>query len=309
MVVNIPGIKLNINATTVAVIKVINIAPLAAPAATCSPFFLLFCTDSFVNWTAISQNFGDDIDELKIAPTDSNKMYLAVDGVFWYTSNGGLNWTQSGLNLSGGQVNSIAVHPTEPDKIAIAVTNSNKVYVSTNGGLSFTAIPWDLPNFSAQAVAWQNNAEDGLYVGMNYGIYYTDNDLGNTWIPFNNGLPNVRINELEINSADNRLYAATYGRGLWRSNLYDASLSIEEFDTDDFSIYPNPANNEVNIKWTKPEIVTLRIYNSLGKIMFYAKNLEVFNGHKIDVSNFEQGIYFVKLNSDYGEVTKKLILD
>lgn len=265
--------------------------------------------DSGVNWTAISQNFGDDIDELKIAPTDSNKMYLAVDGVFWYTSNGGLNWTQSGLNLSGGQVNSIAVHPTEPDKIAIAVTNSNKVYVSTNGGLSFTAIPWDLPNFSAQAVAWQNNAEDGLYVGMNYGIYYTDNDLGNTWIPFNNGLPNVRINELEINSADNRLYAATYGRGLWRSNLYDASLSIEEFDTDDFSIYPNPANNEVNIKWTKPEIVTLRIYNSLGKIMFYAKNLEVFNGHKIDVSNFEQGIYFVKLNSDYGEVTKKLILD
>ena len=119
----------------------------------------------------------------------------------------------------------------------------------------------------------------------------------------------MRINELEINSADNRLYAATYGRGLWRSNLYDASLSIEEFDTDDFSIYPNPANNEVNIKWTKPEIVTLRIYNSLGKIMFYAKNLEVFNGHKIDVSNFEQGIYFVKLNSDYGEVTKKLILD
>ena len=43
--------------------------------------------------------------------------------------------------------------------------------------------------------------------------------------------------------------------------------------------------------------------------MFYAKNLEVFNGYKIDVSNFEQGIYFVKLNSDYGEVTKKLILD
>ena len=36
--------------------------------------------DSGVNWTAISQNFGDDIDELKIAPTDSNKMYLAVDG-------------------------------------------------------------------------------------------------------------------------------------------------------------------------------------------------------------------------------------
>ena len=47
MEVNIPGIKLNTNATTVAVIKVIKIAPVAAPAATCNPFFLLFCTDSF----------------------------------------------------------------------------------------------------------------------------------------------------------------------------------------------------------------------------------------------------------------------
>ncbi|MCA0153803.1 VPS10 domain-containing protein [Winogradskyella vincentii] len=265
--------------------------------------------DGGSNWTSISQNFGDDIDELKIAPSDNNKMYLAIDGALWYTTNGGLIWSPSGLNLSSGRINSIAVHPSDPDKIAAATTNSNKVYISTNGGLTFTPIPWDLPNFSSQAVAWQDNGEDGLYVGMNYGIYYTDNDLGNTWIPFNNGLPNVRINELEINSTDNKLYAATYGRGLWRSNLYDASLSIAEFDSDDFSIYPNPANNEVNIKWTKPEMVTLRIYNSLGKIMFYAKNLEVFRGHKIDVSNFEKGIYFVKLNSDYGEVTKKLVLD
>jgi photosystem II stability/assembly factor-like uncharacterized protein len=259
-------------------------------------------------WTAISQNFSADIDHLKIAPANSSKMYLAIDGVFWYTSNGGLSWTQSALNLTGGRINSIAVHPTDPDKIAIATTNSNKVYVSTNGGLSFTAIPWDLPNFSSQALAWQDNGEDGLYVGMNYGVYYTDNQLGNTWIPFNNGLPNVRINELEINSADNKIYAATYGRGLWRSNIYDASLSINEFDSEDFSLYPNPTNGEINIKWAKPEAISLRIYNSLGKIVFYSQKLEIFNGHKIDVSSFEKGVYFLKLNSEYGEVTKKLIL-
>ena len=170
------------------------------------------------------------------------------------------------------------------------------------------AIPWDLPNFSAQAVAWQDNGEDGLYVGMNYGIYYTDNDLGNTWIPFNNGLPNVRINELEINTADGKIYAATYGRGLWRSNLYDASLSIDEFELEDFSLYPNPATDEVNIKWSKSDDVSIRIYNTLGKLVFYSKKLNVFNGYNIDVSNFEDGVYFVKLNSTYGEITKKLIL-
>ena len=42
------------------------------------------------------------------------------------------------------------------------------------------------------------------------------------------GLPNVQIRELEINTADNKLYAATYGRGLWRVNLFDpASFRVQ----------------------------------------------------------------------------------
>ena len=150
-------------------------------------------------WTSISQNFSESIDHLKIAPTNSSYIYIAINGAFWYTTNGGLLWAQSSLNLNGGRINSIAIHPADPTKIAIATTNSDKVYVSTDNGASFTAMGWDLPNFSSQAVAWQNNGQDGLYVGMNYGIYYTDNTLGNTWTTFNNGLPNVRINELEIN--------------------------------------------------------------------------------------------------------------
>jgi len=265
--------------------------------------------DGGSNWASISQNFGADVDHLKIAPTDSGKIYIAINGTFWYTSNGGVNWSQSTLNLNGGRINSIAVHPTDSDKIVIATNNSNKVYISTNGGLSFTEIRWDLPNFSAQAVAWQDNGKDGLYVGMNYGVYYTDNDLGDTWIPFNNGLPNVRINELEINSADNKIYAATYGRGLWRSNVYDASLSVDEFNLTDFSLYPNPANDQVTLKWSKPEDVSVRIYNTLGKLVFYSKKLNILNGYNVDISNFEKGIYYVKLNSTYGELTKKLVIN
>ena len=261
------------------------------------------------NWVSASQNFGANIDHFKVAPTDNNKMYLAINGAFWFTTNAGVTWVQSTLNLGGGSINEIAVSPTNPDKIAIATTNGEKVYVSTNNGASFTSIKWDLPNFSSQALAWQNNTEEGLYVGMNYGVYYTDNSLGNTWLPFNNGLPNVRINELEINYADNRVYAATYGRGLWRSNIYDATLKVDNFEFNDLSLYPNPTTNEVNLKWNKAEDVSIRVYNTVGKLMFYSKKVNLLNGFKIDMSSFNSGIYFVKLNSTKGEITKKLILE
>lgn len=264
--------------------------------------------DGGINWTSISQNFSSDIDHLKIAPTNNNKMYLAINGSFHYTIDGGATWLQASLNLGGGQINDIAVHPTDSDKIAIATTNNEKVYVSSDNGATWTSIRWDLPNFSAQALVWQNNGKEGLYVGMNYGVYYTDDVLGDTWALFNNGLPNVRINEFEINVADGKLYAATYGRGLWRSSLYDETLSVDNFELSNLSLYPNPTTNEVNLKWNTDEEVAVRIYNTLGKLMFYSKSVNLTREFKIDVSTFSTGVYFVKLNTSKGEITKKLIL-
>ncbi|WP_405569495.1 T9SS type A sorting domain-containing protein [Winogradskyella sp. Asnod2-B02-A] len=260
------------------------------------------------NWISISSNFGADIDHFKVAPTDNSKMYLSINGEFWYTTNGGASWLQSSFSIGGGRINEIAVHPTDSDKIAIATTNNQKVYISTDHGITWTSILWDLPNFSAQALTWQNNGKDGLYVGMNYGIYYTDNDLGDTWSPFSNGLPNVRINELEINAVEGKLYAATYGRGLWRSSLYDETLSVNDFELNNFSLYPNPAKNEVYLKWNANEGVAVRIYDTLGKLMFYSKNVNLSNEYKIDTSAFNTGVYFVKLNTSKGEIIKILIL-
>lgn len=265
--------------------------------------------DGGSSWVSISQNFIADIDHFKVAPTNNQIMYLAINGAFWYTINGGSSWMQSALNLgTNGRINEIAVHPTNPNKIAIATNTSQKVYVSTDNGASFSSVSWDLPNFSAQALAWQNNVEEGLYVGMNYGVYYTDNGLGNTWVPFNSGLPNVRINELQVNTADNKIYAATYGRGLWRSDLYDETLSIDDFALDDLLMYPNPANEVVKLKWKNSDNVSIRVYDGLGKLIYYDKNVILLNEYDIDLSSFDSGIYFVKLNSLQGEITKKLIL-
>ncbi|GAB4156862.1 MAG: hypothetical protein Tsb0033_07980 [Winogradskyella sp.] len=263
--------------------------------------------DAGNSWTSISPNFGN-IDHMKIAPTNSQIIYVAINGILRYTLDGGTNWSIAPLGLTGNsRINEIAIHPTDPSKIAVATTDVEKVYVSSDAGLTWTSYRLNLPNFVAQALTWQDNGDDGLYVGMNYGVFYTDNTR-NRWVAFSNGLPNVRINELEINSADNMLYAATYGRGLWRSNVFDASLSVEDFEFNDLQMYPNPTKDQVTLKWDKPEDVSIRVYDTQGKIVFYGKQVSLINQFSINVSSFNPGIYFVKVNSDKGEITKKLIL-
>jgi photosystem II stability/assembly factor-like uncharacterized protein len=260
------------------------------------------------SWTAVSQTFSGNLNHLKVAPSDGNFMYTSRGSSLYKNTAVGTvtNWTQ--LTGFAGSINAIAIHPTNPNKIAIATNGTQKVYVSNNGGASWTSYRYDLPNFSALALVWAGNANDGLYLGMNYGVYYIDTTTNNSWMPFSNNLPNVQISELEINNADNKLYAGTYGRGLWRTAIFDTTLSVSEFTLNEIVLFPNPAKTEITIKGNQNEDVAVRIFNSLGKLMYYSKNQSVANGLKIDISQFSTGLYFVKINNEKGEITKKLIV-
>nr|WP_321230699.1 T9SS type A sorting domain-containing protein [uncultured Psychroserpens sp.] len=259
-------------------------------------------------WESVSQNFGGNLNHLKIAPTSGNYQFAARGSNLYRNTFVGTitNWTP--LGGFSGSINSIAIHPTDPNRIAIATTSNQRVYVSTNGGGAWTSYRLNLPNFSAQALAWHDNGDNGLYLGMDYGIYYID-DTFTEWQPFSNGLPNVIISELEVNTADDKIYAGTYGRGLWSSDVFDATLSVNQFALESFEVYPNPAKNNVTINWNKSDLVSVRIYDALGKLMYFSKNINISEPTTIDVSNYSTGLYFVRINNLQGSVTKKLIIE
>lgn len=265
-------------------------------------------TDGGQNWSSISQNFGSNANYLKIAPSDSDMIYAAFGGNLFRTKNGGVFGDLTALTGFSGIINFIAIHPTNPNKLAIATNSNDKVYSSEDGGATWSTMRLDLPNFAALALVWDTTFnEDILYLGMNYGIYYLRKDE-TSWTSYNSDLPNVIVNELEINTANNKLYAATYGRGLWSVDLFDpASLGLERLNISDLKVVPNPSTGTFQLNWKLNNQVTIKIYDTLGKLVFYEKNRDLSQHPEIELQA-PKGLYFLKVNSASHELTKKLII-
>jgi photosystem II stability/assembly factor-like uncharacterized protein len=260
------------------------------------------------SWTSISQDFLSNLNNLKISPSNNQVMYVSRGPFLYKTEDAGAtDWVQK--TFPGGTVNSIAIHPTNPNKIALAINGNSRVVVSEDGGDTWIDYKKNLPNFSAFAVVWDNNGEDGLYLGMDYGIYYIDNTFTD-WQPYSNLLPNVYINELEINDVTNMLYAGTYGRGLWVSPLVEGTAGVEDrISENSIAIYPNPATSEFTIALPKTLKAEVRVFDITGKLLIYEADALIANKHTVDVSSLSAGTYFVRLNTEEGSATKKLLIN
>ncbi len=197
------------------------------------------------SWTNITSriNLGGNLDEMAIAKSNNNYIYIAQGGRVWRTKNGqnsSPSWTE--VSDFSGDVNFIAVDPNNPERVAIAATGS-RVYVSTNAGDSWTNIRGNLPNIAAQCLVFDDTSKNGLYVGMQSGVYYTNDNLSN-WVSFSKNLPGVQTTDLEIHYGTRKLRLATYGRGIWESDLYNE----DDSDSDIALAAPSNLTGVVNDK-------------------------------------------------------------
>lgn len=75
--------------------------------------------------------------------------------------------------------------------------------------------------------------------------------------------------------------------------------------TNQIKIYPNPASNSLHIS-SAGNIIRVEITNIVGECV---KQLKIQNSDiSIDVSDLENGIYFLQLNGNSGNTTKKIII-
>jgi hypothetical protein len=187
-------------------------------------------------WTNITngQIGGGFCTHVDVAPSNSNVIYVAKNQAMYKTTNGGTTWTNitAGIPANFNHIITyFAIDPTDSERVWITLggfihrtdngyVEEEKVFFTPDGGATWQNFSGSLPNLPANCIIYEQGSNDGLYLGMDVGVYYRDAEMSD-WILFSNGLPNAIISELDINYTSGKLFAGTYGRGVWYTDLFD----------------------------------------------------------------------------------------
>ncbi|MFI5151094.1 MAG: T9SS type A sorting domain-containing protein [Bacteroidia bacterium] len=272
------------------------------------------------NWIKISKWGNNTITALAVAPSNNLFIYAAEqttaykDSVY-ATKDGGGTWKNisTGLPITSGSISSIVVDPVNPLRVWVSFGSynaSSKVFQSTDGGLIWTNISAGLPALPVNCMVYQGGTADGIYAGTDIGVYYRDTVTA-AWMNYNTGLPNVKINDLKIYAPGNMLYAATYGRGTWKTPTLIPASVAEHGNAPDLHIYPNPTAGVVTLNLSHAEAgpYTLLISNLCGQCLYKSvRNLNGNYSETLDLEKFGPGIYFLTVSgSKSGSVTKVVV--
>lgn len=198
-------------------------------------------TDGGLDWESVSPP-GWTIRNIAISKSAPDNIYYATYDNIYRSSDAGVTWNDVTSDLpAGASISGFTISPTNPDVVFLTYSGfsaGNKVFVTSNGGTTWDNLSGNLPNIPANCVVYEEGSHAGIYVGTDNGIYYKDSNLV-YWEAYDNGLPNVIVNELAIHNSTGKIIAATYGRGIWESPLKGPlGPPVAEFSSDYNEVCP-----------------------------------------------------------------------
>lgn len=176
---------------------------------------------------------------LAVSPLNRDKIYVSTSNIAQNTTNDYI-WVNGQPNvfksttpattpytsikngLPDRFVMDFAISPTNDDSVFIALGGfgTSHIYVTGDGGLNWTARGAGLPDVPFNAIVFDPVDPKIIYAGCDFGVYVSGN-RGQSWVDFNNGFWDATlVMDLQI-SADNKLIAATHGKGVFKSDLYN----------------------------------------------------------------------------------------
>ncbi len=221
--------------------------------------------------------------------------WIDIQGVIWRTTNNGLNWIPQGVSPEP----LYDIHFYD-DNHVIAVGGDFEygasMASSTNAGLTWEYITFEEFG-TALSVAFRTASEGWMALGI------TPNGESIYDVKFANKRNGIAVGERGAILKFNTDYV-----GIWNNGTaFPTGIELKQN-------YPNPFNPETIITFSlqKPEVVSLKIYDLLGKEVKTLIDGIVKSGeHKIKFSaaDIPAGVYYYTLKTSNGTgETKKMVL-
>jgi len=136
------------------------------------------------------------------------------------------------IHTSGTYITYIAVDPKNPRRVWVSKSgfNENEKVLEIIDSTVVRNLSGNLPNVPVNTIVVQDDSPDRLYIGTDIGVFVSDYNSA-YWEKYGSDMPNVIVNELEIHKAENKLYASTYGRGLWSAPLIHCTANQPEMSS------------------------------------------------------------------------------
>ena len=178
------------------------------------------------------------ITSLSESPLVEGLVYAGTDdGLIQISEDDGANWRM--VNKLPGVpnrffVNDIKADLHDPDTVYVVVDDHKNgdfapyILKSENRGRSWQSISGNLPE---RHVLWrvvQDHVKPGLmFVGSEFGVFFTVNG-GGTWTKLKGGAPNIAFRDLVIQTRENDLVGATFGRSFYVLDDYTPLRDVSD---------------------------------------------------------------------------------
>ena len=158
------------------------------------------------------------------SPIDENVIWVGTDdGNVQVTQDGGKNWSNVTVNLTGLPANTwvYQIEASNHDKgTAYAVFDGHTqndmnpyVYKTTDYGQTWTSLVTEDIRGFARTIQEDYENPDLLFLGTEFGLFITING-GKNWAQFTNNMPPVAVHRVELQKRTSDLVMGTHGRGV-----------------------------------------------------------------------------------------------
>jgi trimeric autotransporter adhesin len=186
---------------------------------------------------AVTNFAGTQADVIYVSPNVLNRVYFGCrNGSLVYVDAANTGTSKAGVIVkaaSAGDPSGIAIETGNESHILLTYSSYGVQHVleTTNGGTAWTDISGNLPDIPVNWVIFYPGSKTQALIATDLGVWSTNllNGANTEWSPTNVGMPNTKVSMIGVRYADNTLYAATYGRGLFTSTLTNTPLPQVHF--------------------------------------------------------------------------------